>query len=246
MKILAIDSVSPNCGVALSDGARIFCETQESPKDSPRNHSRILIPSADSLLAKAGIKLGDIDAFAFNAGPGGFSGARLGCATAQGFAYACGKKAVAVPGLLALAERCRREESPAHSRFAAALPAYENYVFFAAYEKIGDEWQAAVTPQICAMDKIPPLPKGEWIFCGEGFSSQSGIAEIQKTQFPDALAVLNLAESVAVRRTEFAGVKISSAMDATPLYVREKVALTIEERLTAAGGGRQNSAAEKK
>ena len=184
MKILAIDSVSPNCGVALSDGARIFCETQESPKDSPRNHSRILIPSADSLLAKAEMKLADVDAFAFNAGPGGFSGARLGCATAQGFAYACGKKAVAVPGLLALAERCRREESPAHSHFAAALPAYENYVFLRHIKKSAMNGKRLSRLKFTRWTKFLRFPRANGFFAARDFHRKAESPKYKKHNFP--------------------------------------------------------------
>lgn len=109
MKILAIDTSGQEATAAIVSSnngsyiiiAEIILNARTGQKSW--THSEILMPAVDSLFAKAGIALHDIDYFAYSSGPGSFTGVRIGAATALGLAYGAGKDSIAVPTLDALA-----------------------------------------------------------------------------------------------------------------------------------------------
>ena len=101
--ILALDSSTEACSVALyRDG-----DIQEEFAIIERGHAEHLLPMTETLLEKQGLQPCDVDLFAFGAGPGSFTGLRIGAAMVQGLALATGKPVVPVSSLAALAARHR-------------------------------------------------------------------------------------------------------------------------------------------
>lgn len=103
MKILGIDSSAVSVSAAV-------CELGESPRviaegslNNKITHSQTLMPLVESLLANSKTELADIDVFAVSAGPGSFTGLRIGVAAVKGMAYALGKPCRAVSTLAAMA-----------------------------------------------------------------------------------------------------------------------------------------------
>lgn len=92
MKYLAIDSTATNIGIILNIDGKTY--VKQSSND--RKASEILLLEVDSLLNKAKISLSDLDFFAVVTGPGSFTGIRIGVNTVKSFAYALGKKVIAV------------------------------------------------------------------------------------------------------------------------------------------------------
>lgn len=98
--LLAIEASADACSVALlRDGA--VCERNEL---TPRQHSQLLLPMVDDVLRESATALRDIDAIAFSAGPGSFTGLRLALGTAQGLAYGADLPLIAVSSLATLAQ----------------------------------------------------------------------------------------------------------------------------------------------
>ena len=85
MKILALESSATACSVALCEDEKLIAQTFQN---SGLTHSRTLMPMAESLLAQCGQSLADVDVIAVAAGPGSFTGLRIGVATAKGFSWA--------------------------------------------------------------------------------------------------------------------------------------------------------------
>lgn len=85
MKILALESSATACSVALCEDERLIAQTFQN---SGLTHSRTLMPMADSLLTQCGHGLDQVDVIAVAAGPGSFTGLRIGVATAKGLAWA--------------------------------------------------------------------------------------------------------------------------------------------------------------
>lgn len=83
MKILAVDSSAKTASVAVVDGNMLVSECFVN---AGLTHSRTLMPMVDNALAQADMKIGDIDAFCVNAGPGSFTGIRIGVAAVKGLA----------------------------------------------------------------------------------------------------------------------------------------------------------------
>lgn len=100
MKILSFESSAVSASVALTDGVRLIAQ---SFQNCGLTHSRTLLPMAESLLAGCGHGLQDVDAFAVAAGPGSFTGLRIGVATVKGLAYPSGKPCAGVSTLEAMA-----------------------------------------------------------------------------------------------------------------------------------------------
>ena len=85
MKILALESSATACSVALCEDEKLIAQTFQN---SGLTHSRTLMPMTDSLLTQCGHRLEDIDVIAVAAGPGSFTGLRIGVSTAKGIAWA--------------------------------------------------------------------------------------------------------------------------------------------------------------
>lgn len=100
MKVLAIESSGMTASVALATEEKIIGEYTVNYK---KTHSQTLLPMIDELLTFTQQDLHELDAIAVSAGPGSFTGLRIGCATAKGMALALDKPVVTVPTLDAMA-----------------------------------------------------------------------------------------------------------------------------------------------
>ena len=100
MLILAFDTSSTSAAVALLKDDIIL---YDAIIHTGRNHSEILLPAIDHACSQLKLKISDIDLFACTAGPGSFTGLRVGVSTMKGLLLASGKPAAGVSSLTALA-----------------------------------------------------------------------------------------------------------------------------------------------
>lgn len=191
-----------------------------------------LLPWVQQVLAEAGISLQQLDAIAFGAGPGSFTGLRMACGVAQGLAYGADLPVISVVTLAALAL------SRGPGRMLSCIDARMNEVYCAAYDVKGDEAEEVLAPLVCPPQLLPLPPGSEWKGCGDGFVSY---ADTLTARLGDALSSFDpqvpaLAPAVAqLAARQFREGRILAAADAVPLYVRDKVALTTQERLARGG-----------
>ena len=104
MNLLAIDTTTDVCALAVHRQDRWF----EHNRFAPRLHNQHVLSMVDSVLDAAGIAALDLDMIAFGAGPGSFTGVRIGAAVAQGIALASGANLVPVANSAVAAEALRR------------------------------------------------------------------------------------------------------------------------------------------
>jgi tRNA threonylcarbamoyladenosine biosynthesis protein TsaB len=132
MQILALDTASPVPSVTLlAAGAAVWEEPLSTPPpQQPRRASEELLPAIERCLAAAGTRLTDCGRIAVCAGPGSFTGIRIGLATAWGLGRAAGIPVETVSTLEALAETERDRGS---STVAAALDAGRGEIVLAVY-----------------------------------------------------------------------------------------------------------------
>jgi tRNA threonylcarbamoyladenosine biosynthesis protein TsaB len=230
VKLLALETSSRRLSVALwLDGCLI-----ERGGDYPNAGSEYVLPWVGELLAEASLALGDLDGIAFGAGPGGFVGLRLACGIAQGLAFGLDLPVVGVSTLEALA--C----AAGVDRVLACTDARMNEVYFGAYQIDEGSPLEIIAPTVCPPAQVPLPPGGGWLGVGDGFAaydepllSALGVAlvDVRANLWPTAAAAARLAAPRLMR-----GEGVDAAL-ATPLYVRDKVALTTAERL-ARGGAR--------
>lgn len=85
MKILALESSATACSAALCRDGELLAQSFQC---SGLTHSRTLLPMVNDLLKNCGEAVEDVDVIAVAAGPGSFTGLRIGAATAKGLAWA--------------------------------------------------------------------------------------------------------------------------------------------------------------
>lgn len=226
MRILALDASTDICAAALGDGEH----WGERSCFAGRRHSEMLLPMVRALLSETRVRLPDLDGIAFGAGPGSFTGLRIACGVAQGLALGANLPIVGVVTLEAMAESART--SMGCTRVIAALDARMQEVYYAAYEHDGIRWLNRAAPSVVNPGDAS-LPAGDgWSGAGNGFAAYPALRQrlagvlvsCAETIVPTALAIGNLA------LPRFAAGEGVSAREASPLYVRHRVALTSAER----------------
>jgi len=181
------------------------------------------------MLAEAGIQIRELDGIAFGAGPGSFTGLRIACGVVQGLAFGADLPVAAISTLLALAH------GSGGSKVIACLDARMGEVYHAAYVRNFDEWQEVSPPALFKPDGVPPVNGEGWTGAGSGWSAYGELlgqiyaGEVSDTlpgAYPRATSIAALAVPIFV-----AGQGVPAAQ-AAPIYIRNKVALTMRERAT--------------
>lgn len=140
MTILGIDTSTPRAAVAAVAGGRLLSERVSEV----RTHSERLLTLIDEVLGEAGVSLAELEGIAVGAGPGSFTGLRIGMATAKGLCFASGKPMWAVSSLAALALAAAHEHPGA--LLIPVLDARRKEVFVGAYVR-GEAGLEAAAPE---------------------------------------------------------------------------------------------------
>lgn len=228
MKFAAIETSTEWCSVALSiDGEVHGVEERAGNRASER-----VLPMLQGLLDRVGISAGALDAIAFGAGPGSFTGLRIACGVAQGLAAARALPVIGVSTFEAIAE-----ESGV-PRVLVCVDARMSEVYYSAMENRStpdglSAWHETVAAGCVAPRAVIPPAEGSWVGCGSGFAAypeelRASFGECLDTVrpglYPSAVAVARL----ALPRLA-AGEGVDAAL-AAPVYLRDKVALTKAEQ----------------
>lgn len=223
MKLLVIDTSTEWCSAALWLDGRIEARRVLAEQ----RHSSLLLPMVDALLRESGIGLRQLDGIGYGAGPGSFTGLRIACAVTQGLAFGADLPVVGVSTLESIAEQA------AADRVLTVLDARMAEVYWGAYARDGAGWHAVIAPQLALPDSVTLPPDGDWVGAGNGFAALGAVlrprlgavlARIDDTLMPDAAAMSPLAARAFER-----GEGVDAAL-AAPVYLRDKVALTVDER----------------
>lgn len=129
MRLLALDTTTPNGSVALFEDEEVRAETRKVSE----SHSRWLVSALPDLVATAGWSMRDLDAYAVAAGPGSFTGLRVGLSTVQGLALAASRPCLGVTSLEAHAYLARRSADT----LVALVDAFRGEVFYERYDAEG-------------------------------------------------------------------------------------------------------------
>jgi tRNA threonylcarbamoyladenosine biosynthesis protein TsaB len=227
--ILAIETSTELASAALLRGGQVI--TRESA--GVQTHSLAILPMVQSLLAEAGISLAQCDALAFGVGPGSFTGVRTACGIVQGLAFGAGLPVLPVVTLAAMAQACR--DLNGADDVLAVLDARMGEVYWAQYRFADDQWQVIVEPTLSAPAAVLPLSLNSGAkalqACGNGLSAYAeafAAAPFAAASLPDVMP--NARQIAALGSSAFSQGKGLDAVEAQPLYLRNKVALTTAER----------------
>ena len=231
--ILAIETSTELASAALLRDGQVF--SRESA--GVQTHSQAILPMVQSLLAEAGISLAQCNALAFGIGPGSFTGVRTACGIVQGLAFGANLLVLPIVTLAAMAEAAR--EACGASDVLSILDARMGEVYWAQYRHVDDEWEIVVEPTLSAPALVHPLSprilKGSTpaplLACGNGlsaytelFAKATFLARAQPTLMPHARHIAQLGLKAFEQGSGL------PAIEAQPLYLRNKVALTTAER----------------
>jgi tRNA threonylcarbamoyladenosine biosynthesis protein TsaB len=220
MKILALDTATEACSVALGIGTDYI----ERYEELERGHAERLLPLVDEVLAEAGVKLGSLDAIAFGRGPGAFTGVRLAASVAQGLAFGANLGVVPVSDLAAVAQRAAGLR-PGLGCVLAVNDARMREVYWAEF-RVGQWVEATGEERVsAARDVILPVFQGQWLAVGRGLRAAPELADrclaagaqLHIDLLPRAREVLQLAQPIA------AGGQMLPPELALPVYVRDRV-----------------------
>lgn len=227
MNILALETSTEVGSCALLQGQMLT----ERLCPAGRSHSETLLPLVRQLMDQAGLRFDDLDAIAFGAGPGAFTGLRVACAAAQGLAVASQRPLLAIGTLEAMAEASGAE------RVLVVLDARMQEVYWGAHVRGREGWECPEPIAVGAPDHVQ-LPSGTgWWAGGNALTAYPALAarlaEGGLTVLPDLQPRASAVAHLAARRWQRGD--CGDPALAAPIYVRNKVAQTVAERLAAGG-----------
>jgi tRNA threonylcarbamoyladenosine biosynthesis protein TsaB len=250
--VLAIDTTTAWCSVAIvNEASAVYSDGQRLG----HGHSTRALAMCDALLASQRLTLADVDAFAFGAGPGSFTGVRIGCGLMQGMAYAAGKPCVGIDSLAARTVSARqsteRSTEPSVRVLQAVLvDARMGQWYAGCYDAEGEPIVApfVAAPAAAAhwlrQANAEADPVQYWHDPGLDPADLAGLTGPGPGGWSAPLSPLDpalIARGVALlaRRALPVGHDAASIGAALPLYVRDKVALDVNEQrsLRASRGG---------
>ena len=232
--VLAVETSTKACSAALIHNAQAYSRFEELPQ----KHAHKILPMVESLLNEANLAAEDIDLLSFGEGPGAFTGIRIASGVIQGLALGLDKPVVPVSSLLAIAESHFQQNdysTETSMNWVVMLDARMNEVYFmvghynVADKRIESEEVLLLSPEI-AQSKITALLASSnvsVIGMGDIDNEYPQLIKNFKTWFPALPEALSIAR-LALQHEHNA--KLLSESLPTPVYLRNRVADTIEER----------------
>ncbi len=227
MKLLAVETSTEACSAALI----IDSEVAERFELAPKEHTKLILPMIDSLMAEAGLKPKQLDALAFSRGPGSFTGVRIATGVIQGIALGADLPVVPVSTLAALAQDFF-ENNPQDAAFVA-MDARMEEIFWGVYRCDSAGYAELMGSEVVTPADFVDFPEllGVGIGSGWGVYPQELMSRLvnrviryEAERLPRARAIAKL----GVRGFELGlAVPVEQAM---PVYLRDKVARKESER----------------
>ena len=219
--LLAFDTATEYCSVALETEEGIVERTEKLGNA----HSESLLPWIDDMVKKASLQLKDIEGIIFSAGPGSFTGLRIACGVAQGLAWGIDKKVLPASTLAAMAFRFL-DKAP---RVAVINDARMNECYAAVYASGDNGFKVIQSEHLIKPEKV-----GLWLKQMQaGFVTGTAIGVYEMDiEIPSEYAHPSARDMIEwYRATQSVSEKLWTDPDkAAPLYIRDHVALTINER----------------
>ncbi|MBL0699280.1 MAG: tRNA (adenosine(37)-N6)-threonylcarbamoyltransferase complex dimerization subunit type 1 TsaB [Desulfosarcina sp.] len=148
MKILAADTATRSCSVALIDNSDLICE---QTLISGQTHSRHLMDMIKKAFDLADLTINDLDGFAVTIGPGTFTGLRIGISSMKGLAAAAGKPVAGISSLKALAA-----QSSFSGHVCAMIDARRGEVYSGRYSVSASGFNSSIVKQESAETVMTP------------------------------------------------------------------------------------------
>jgi tRNA threonylcarbamoyladenosine biosynthesis protein TsaB len=218
MRLLAIDTATERCSVAL----RIDGQVIERSIELPRGHADLVLPMVEEVLKEGGLQLRDLNGIAYGRGPGAFTGVRIAVGVVQGLAFGANLPTVGISNLAAVAQQVAGEGD----RILVCMDARMDQVYWSVFAReSGSELVTALAPE--RVDAPDVVIDGNYtLLAGTGFKAYPQLTsrltrpdrKLAETALPRAREIALLAEA------EFHAGRAKPAAEAEPVYVRDQVA----------------------
>lgn len=229
MRILALDTATEACSVALLDGTDCITRYEEPG----RGHAERILPMVGAVLAEACVKLADVDGIAVGRGPGAFTGVRIAISIAQGLAFGAGKLVAPISDLAALAQRAI--DAQGATRVLACLDARMEEIYWGCFERDARGLAVAAGEERVSTAGDVQFPAGtDWQGVGSGWRVPMLVDRARAA----GIAATHLYPALLPRAAEIAhlGAAVFQAGDAVapeqalPVYLRDRVATPMSQK----------------
>ncbi|WWO97661.1 MAG: tRNA (adenosine(37)-N6)-threonylcarbamoyltransferase complex dimerization subunit type 1 TsaB [Candidatus Dasytiphilus stammeri] len=167
MRILAIDTSTELCSVALLDNKEVYSVYEYYP----REHAQLILPMIQNILSDRCIELQQLDAIAVNRGPGSFTGLRIGISVAKGIGLGINLSIIGISTLAILAEKAWKMFGA--QRVLVAIDAHMGELYWAEYQRVKQScWNGENTERVLNPQEIKShIAKlsGHWCIVGSGW-----------------------------------------------------------------------------
>jgi len=234
MKILALETSTNACSVALIDGEQHTYSSIERFKIAPRQHTQLILPMIDSVLGEAELDIKQIDVLAFGCGPGAFTGVRVGTGVIQALSYGAGIPVAQISSLAAIAQRCYSQTSEQLETVLVASDARMKEIYFAAYQSVNGFMTAVGFEQVMKPEDLSTFLEQQsvtinqkcirsgsgWSEYSEQLTKVSNLCSFsdEKNIYPNASDIAYLAFK------EVQNKNLLSAENVQPVYLRNNIA----------------------
>lgn len=226
-KILALDTSSDACSVAYLDGDQLIDRFELAAK----SHTQRALPMVAELLAELGTSVKQLDAIAFGAGPGSFTGLRIGMGVVQGLAFGADVPVLPVSTLMAMAYG-RAFGDAAEGRILSALDARMGEVYWGLYECSSPVClpRAIHADSVNAPESVATLVAREPAFIGVGSGWRYGpLASLTDRHeieiYPSARDIVQLAAML------YNAGEAQAVEQVQPVYLRNEVSWKKRQRI---------------
>ena len=210
----------------MSLGLKIYEDFYSINIKAGQTHSEIVLPEINKFLSKHQLTIKHLDAIAFGRGPGSFTGIRIACGIAYGLGYGASIPVIGVNNLLALAD------SSGKNKVISVIDARMGEIYFSAYVKEGKTFSEPMFAGVYKPDELPQIKESGWTLIGNAIDTyKQEIKDHFGQQIEDLVeGPFEVVESISKLATPFIKNKIFELIHAEPVYLRNKVAFTVEER----------------
>ncbi|MCO7048351.1 tRNA (adenosine(37)-N6)-threonylcarbamoyltransferase complex dimerization subunit type 1 TsaB [Proteus terrae] len=222
LRILAIDTATESCSVAVWNEGVVASRFEISP----REHTQKILPMVKSALEEANITLQSLDVLAFGRGPGSFTGVRIGVGVAQGIALGAELPMIGISSLATMAEGVFR--TTGIKQVLVAIDARMGEIYCAQYQRndagvwIGEDTEAVMKPE--QFIEALQLTTGTWAMAGTGWQAYPDLKEALPFTVVETEITLPVAQDMLpLAVTAWHGGKATKVEDAEPVYLRNEV-----------------------
>ncbi len=220
MNILALETATDRCSVALDVGGELVCRDS----DEPRVHARRVLGMVDECLREAGLRPAELDLLAFGRGPGSFTGVRIATGVIQGLSLGLERPVVPVSTLAGIAVGVWR--TAGHDRVAVCVDARMGECYWGRFTIDAAGVAVLHGEELIADPGRLPLPAepgwagagSGWTACTELAAASESLVAVFPGLLPEARDLIATARAAGSRGDSVA------AEQALPLYLRDKVA----------------------